>query len=167
MHRNVRRIVAAAALTTAAAALVSGQAQAANSKITLSIGDQSSLISAYSWGASNPGSTHSGGGGGAGKVSVSDLNVSKETDAMTPSLVQAVATGEHLQEVAVQFTNGVFTSSYCLKDALVTSVSNSASVGQDRPFDSVAFNFARFTFKVGTALVAFNIVQNAPDPNPC
>src|SRR4051794_24926685 len=51
---------------------------------------------------------------------------------MTPTLIQAVATGEHLQQVAVQFTNGIFTSSYCLKDAFVTGVSNSANAGAER-----------------------------------
>jgi hypothetical protein len=48
------------------------------------------------------------------------------------------------------FTNGNFTSSYCLKDALVTSVSNSASAGAAPPVDNVSFSFARFTFKVCT-----------------
>jgi type VI protein secretion system component Hcp len=167
MHTKVQRIGIAAAMTTAAL-LAAGPAQAGKSTITLSIGDQSSPVSAYSWGASNPVSVGSGGGGaGAGKVNVQDLSVSKETDAMTPSLIRAVTTGEHLQQVAVQFTKGVFTSSYCLSDAIVTSVSNGASARQDRPTDNVSFNFARFTFKVGTTAFAFNIVQNVPDTNPC
>ena len=156
-----------ATVTTAAFAVAAGQAQAAKSTITLSIGDESSPLGASSWGASNSGTAHSGGGAGAGKVNIADLSVSKDTDAMTPSLVRAVATGEHLQQVAVQFTNGIFTSSYCLKDAFVTSVSNSATAGAERPVDNVSFSFARFTFKVGTAAFSFNIVENSPDTNPC
>jgi type VI secretion system secreted protein Hcp len=167
MHTKVQRVGMAAVMTMAALALGAGPALAAKTTMTLSIGDQASSINAYSWGASNSGSTHSGGGGGAGKVNVQDLSVSKETDALTPSLIRAVATGEHLQQVAVQFTNGVFTSSYCLQDALVTSVSNGASVGQDRPTDNVTFNFARFTFKVGSSAFAFDILDNTPDTNPC
>src|SRR3954451_18656359 len=169
MHRMSLRMIAGGAMTTVALALTAGQAHAAKntSTITLSIGDQSTPVLAYSWGASNSGTTHTGGGGGAGKVNVHDLSLSKETDAMTPSLVRDVTTGERLQQVAVQFTNGVFTSSYCLKDVIVSSVSNGASAGADRPEDTVTFDFARFTFKVGAAAVAFDLLQNAPDPNPC
>jgi len=167
MHTKVRQIGVAAALTTAALALTAGPAAAEKSTITLSIGDQSSPVSAFSWGLSNSGTAQSGGGAGAGKVNVQDLSVSRETDATTPSLVRAVATGEHLQQVALQFTNGVFTNSYCLRDVLVTSLSTGASAGQDRPSDQLTFSFARFTFKVGTASFAFNIAENSPDPNPC
>lgn len=167
MHTKVRRTGIAAVMTTAALALGAGSAQAAQSTITLSVGEDSSPISAYSWGASNSGSAHTGGGAGAGKVSVQDFSVSKKTDAMTPSLMRAVATGQHLQEVAVHFRNGVFTSSYCLRDALVTSVSHSASAGEDRPTDNVTFNFARFTFEVGTETFGFNIAENTTETNPC
>jgi type VI protein secretion system component Hcp len=164
---NIRRIAATTTMTVAAMALAAGQAHAAKTQMTLSIGDQSSPISAYSWGASNSSTTHTGSGGGAGKTNFADLAVTKDTDAMTPSLVHSVATGEHLPQVAVQFSQGVFTSSYCLQDVIVSSVSNGASIGQDRPTDSVSFNYARFTFKVGTALFAFDLIQNAPNPNPC
>ena len=166
MHTKVQRIGIALAVTTAAL-LAAGPAQAAKPTITLSIGDQSSLLNGYSWGASSTAISTPGGGGGAGKVNVQDFSLTKETDAMTPSLIRAVVTGEHFQEVAVQFANGVFTSSYCLRDAIVTSVNNSASVREDRPTDSVSFGFARFTFKVGTTAFGFNVVENTPDTNPC
>jgi type VI protein secretion system component Hcp len=163
----LQRIVAAGAVTTAALALAAGPAHAAKSSMSLAIGSQSSPVSAYSWGATNSGSAHAGSGGGAGKVDVQDLSVTKETDAMTPSLVRAVATGEHLPQVAMQFTNGVFTTSYCLKDVVVSSVTNNAAAGDERPTDQLTFDFARFTFKVGAAAFAFDLVDNAPDPNPC
>jgi type VI protein secretion system component Hcp len=164
MHK---RIGMAAALTTAALALTTGSAQASKTTMTLAIGDQSSPLSAYTWGATSSATTHSGGGSGAGKVDIQDLNVTKDTDALTPSLVRSVATGEHLQQVALQFTNGVFTSSYCLRDVVVSSITNAASAGDDRPTDTVAFNFAHFTFKVGTSAFAFSVVDNAPETNPC
>jgi type VI protein secretion system component Hcp len=163
----MHRIAMAAAVTTAALAFAAGPAHAAKTTMTLAIGAQSSPVSAYSWGATNSVSAHSGGGAGAGKVSGQALSVTMETAAMTPSLVRGVATGEHLQQVAVQFTSGVFTSSNCLSDAVVTSVNNAAGAGDERPTDTVSFDFARFTFKVGTAAFAFDLVQNAPDPNPC
>jgi type VI protein secretion system component Hcp len=166
MHTKVRRIALAAALTTAGLALATGSAQASKTTITLAIGAQSSPLTSYSWGATNS-VTAQGGGAGAGKVDVQDLKVTKDTDALTPSLVRSVATGEHLQQVAVQFTNGVFTSSYCLRDVVVSSVTNAANAGDDRPTDAVAFNFARFTFKVGATAFGFDLVDNVPDANPC
>jgi type VI protein secretion system component Hcp len=162
-----RKFVIAATATAGALALAAGPAQASKTAMTLSIANQSSPVSAYSWGATNSGSAHSGGGGGAGKVDIQDLTVTKDTDAMTPSLVRAVATGERLPQVALQFTSGVFTSSYCLKDVVVASITNAANEGDDRPTDNLKFDFARFTFKVGTGAFAFDLVQNAPDPNPC
>src|SRR4051812_49051483 len=162
-----QKFVVAAATTAGALALAAGPAHGSKTSLTLSIGNQSSPVSAYSWGATNSGSAHSGGGGGAGKVNIQDLTLTKETDAMTPSLVRAVATGERLPQVAVQFTSGVFTSSYCLKDVVVASFTNAANDGDDRPTDNLKFDFARFTLKVGTGAFAFDLVQNAPDPNPC
>ncbi len=162
-----KRIGMAAALTTAALVLGAGTAQASKTNITLAIGAQSSPVSSYRWGASNSATTNTGGGSGAGKVDVQDLSVTKDTDALTPSLVRSVATGEHLQQVAVQFTNGVFTSSYCLRDVVVSSITNAASAGEDRPTDTVAFNFAHFTFTVGTSSFTFSVVDNAPEANPC
>jgi len=167
MHTKVRRIALAAALTTAGLALATGSAQASKTTITLAVGAQSSPLTSYSWGATNSATTHAGGGTGAGKVDVQDLKVTKDTDALTPSLLRSVATGEHLQQVAVQFTSGVFTSSYCLSDVVVSSLTNAANAGEDRPTDAVAFNFARFTFKVGTTSFGFDLVDNVPDANPC
>jgi type VI protein secretion system component Hcp len=164
---NLTRIVAVVATTIGALALAAPAKADKNSSIALTIGDQTSAINSYNWGASNPATHTGGGGGGAGKVNFSDFNVSKDTDAMTPTLVRDVATGEHLPQIAVAFTQGAFTTSYCLQDVIVTSVQNGASTGQARPSDSVAFNFSRFTIRVGSAAFAFDILQNAPDPASC
>ena len=52
-------------------------------------------VLAWSWGASNPVDLSSGGGAGSGKVSVSDVSLTKPFDACSPALLGAVATGKH------------------------------------------------------------------------
>jgi len=43
-------------------------------------------ILAWSWGMSQPGSTHFGQGGGAGKVNVQDISLTKYVDAASATL---------------------------------------------------------------------------------
>jgi type VI secretion system secreted protein Hcp len=52
-------------------------------------------VLAWSWGLSNSGSAHVGGGAGSGKVNVQDLSVTKWVDASTPKLVLACCNGTH------------------------------------------------------------------------
>ena len=44
-------------------------------------------ILAWSWGVSNSGSAHLGGGAGSGKVNIQDLSLTKYIDVATPDLV--------------------------------------------------------------------------------
>src|SRR5258708_23578738 len=53
-------------------------------------------ILAWSWGMSQSGSFHTGGGGGAGKANFQDLSVTKYVDNSTPTLMQKLATGDHI-----------------------------------------------------------------------
>ena len=46
-------------------------------------------VLAWSWGMSNSGTTHMGGGGGSGKVSVQDLSFTKYIDASSNALLKA------------------------------------------------------------------------------
>src|SRR5947208_7625490 len=55
-------------------------------------------VLAWSWGLSQSGSSHMGGGAGAGKVNVQDLSFTKYVDASTHALVLACCTGEHIDE---------------------------------------------------------------------
>jgi type VI secretion system secreted protein Hcp len=158
MTRTHRTIVTAAAITVAASAAKS---------ITFTLGDQSAPISSYSWGATNSGTAAPGSGGGAGKVSVQDFNMTKDTDAMSVSLARRTFTGQHAPVAALTFNNGVFTTAYCFEDVLVTSYQNSASAGQDRPVDQFSLNFAQIGFKVGTETFNWDIAGNQGGGNPC
>src|SRR5262245_21929107 len=53
-------------------------------------------VLAWSWGASNSGSAHMGGGAGAGKVNVQDISFTKYIDKSSPSLFLSCANGKHI-----------------------------------------------------------------------
>ena len=55
-------------------------------------------VLAWSWGMTQSGSMHIGGGGGAGKVSVDNLTVTKYVDKSTPNLINTCCTGKHYKE---------------------------------------------------------------------
>ena len=111
---------------------------------------------AWSWGVSNSGTTHQGGGGGSGKANVQDLSVTKYTDSFTPALIEYVATGVHLPEVTLTQGGLVLT----IKDVLVTSVSTGGSSGEVITTENISLNFAAFTISVDGQSFGFNIGEN-------
>src|ERR1700748_2672112 len=52
-------------------------------------------VLAWSWGVSNSGSAHVGGGAGAGKANVQDLSFTKYIDKTTPDLLLSSCNGKH------------------------------------------------------------------------
>ena len=57
--------------------------------------DKACDILAWSWGISNSGTAHMGGGAGAGKANFQDISVTKYVDSASNALLLACATGEH------------------------------------------------------------------------
>ena len=117
---NITKSLAAA---TVVLGLVSTTPTFAAEVITLNIKDigQSNVL-AWSWGASNSGSTHLGGGGGAGKANFQDLSLTRAADSQSPSFLSGVAKGTHypvaiLQDGPVKIT---------LENVIVTSLSTGA-----------------------------------------
>src|SRR5215813_9001678 len=55
-------------------------------------------VLAWSWGMSNSGTAHMGGGAGSGKVNVQDLSFTKYVDATSASLMLFCANGKHVPE---------------------------------------------------------------------
>ena len=108
-------------------------------------------IQSFSWGASNPVTSFPGGGGGAGKVSISDLNFMMLTNTASPELFRTCATGEHIKSAELSLRRdserpeGDF---YKLKlsDVLVTSYQASGSEAEI-PSDSVSLNFVKIDFQ--------------------
>jgi len=84
--------------------------------------------------------------GGAGKVSVEELSVTKYIDKATPKLFESLATGKHIAEAKLVVKsaggNPVEYLKYTLKDIMVSSYSTGSS-GEDRPTESVSFSYGK------------------------
>ena len=133
-------------------------------------------VLAWSFGMSNGGTTHMGGGGGAGKVNVQDLSFTKYVDAGSSALQQACCTGKHYEsaKLTVRKAGGTPVEYIVLTmtEVLVTSVSTGGSGGEDRLTENVTLNFAKYKIqyqeqdpkgapKGGTKDWEYDIAENA------
>jgi len=104
-------------------------------------------VLAWSWGASNSGSAHVGGGAGAGKVNVQDLSFTKYLDKSTPDLLLTTCNGKHWDQAVLVVRKAGETPLEYLKitmsEVLVTSISQGGSGGEDRLTENVTLNFAK------------------------
>ena len=102
-------------------------------------------VLAWSWGASNSGTTHMGSGSGGGKANVQDLSVTKYVDSSSARLLQACVTGEHFASANLVCRKAGKTPLEYIKldltDVIVTSVSTGGSGGEDRLTENVTLNF--------------------------
>lgn len=132
-------------------------------------------VLAWSWGVSNSGTTHQGGGGGSGKANFQDISITKYVDSSSHALLGAVATGEHYPTASLHVRKaGKTQNEYItieMKEVLVTSVSTGGSGGEDRLTENISLNFAevKFIYKpqkpdgsLGDALpFTYNIAENS------
>ncbi len=104
-------------------------------------------VLAWSWGMSNSGSAHHGGGQGAGKVNVQDLSFTKWIDKSSPDLMLAACNGKHFDKATLIVRKaGEKPLEYLtitMTDLIVTSVSTGGSGGEDRLTENVTLNFAK------------------------
>ena len=105
-------------------------------------------VLAWSWGMSQSGTTHSGPGGGAGKVNVQDLTFTHYVDKASPNLMKMCCNGKHFKEATLVVRKaGEKPLEYVkiiMKTGLISSVSTGGSGGEDRLTESVTLNFAEF-----------------------
>ena len=106
-------------------------------------------VESFSYGATQQGIGHSGGGGGAGKVAMQDFHFVMRVSKASPKLFQACATGEHLKDATlVARKAGKEQQEYLkikLTDVLVSSFQQGGSGGSNVvPMDQISFNFAKF-----------------------
>jgi type VI secretion system secreted protein Hcp len=103
-------------------------------------------VLAWSWGLSNSGSAHVGGGAGAGKVNVQDLSITKYIDKSTPDLLLTCCNGKHHDTATLIVRKAGEKPLEYLKitmtEVLITSVSTGGSGGEDRLTENVTLNFA-------------------------
>jgi type VI secretion system secreted protein Hcp len=104
-------------------------------------------VLAWSWGMSNSGSAHVGGGMGAGKVNIQDLSLTKYIDKSSPALMLACCNGKHYPEAKLVVRKaGEHPLEYLtitMSDLIVTAVSTGGSGGEDRLTENVTLNFAK------------------------
>lgn len=104
-------------------------------------------VLAWSWGMSNSGSFHTGGGGGSGKANFQDLSVTKWIDKASPILMLYCANGDHFSKARLTVRKaGKTPLEYMIIDmtnVLITSVSTGGSGGEDRLTENISLNFAQ------------------------
>ena len=107
---------------------------------------------AWSWGASQSGSTHLGPGGGSGKVNVQDLTFTKYVDEASHLLLLNCCNGTHIPKavLTIRKAGGTAPLDYVvltLNDIIVSSVGTGGSGGEDRLTENISLNFAKFKFE--------------------
>lgn len=103
-------------------------------------------VLAWSWGMSQSGSFHVGGGGGAGKANFQDISITKWIDLSSNKLMLYCANGDHFKEAKLVIRKaGKKPLEYLtisMKKVMVTSVSTGGSGGEDKLTENVSLNFA-------------------------
>ncbi|MCG6942508.1 MAG: type VI secretion system tube protein Hcp [Thiohalocapsa sp.] len=133
-------------------------------------------VLAWSWGMSQSGSFHVGGGGGSGKANFQDISVTKYIDKSSPILMQYCSNGDHFPSAKLTVRKaGKEPLEYLtiqMKKVLITSVSTGGSGGEDRLTENVTLNFREFKVvyteqkpdgsKGAQPEFAWNIAENCP-----
>lgn len=109
-------------------------------------------ILAWSWGASQSGTTHMGKGGGGGKTNVQDMSLTKYVDSASNLLFQRVFDGDHIEKatLVVRKAGGEKPLEYLtitMTDVIISSISTGGSGGEDRLTENVVLNFSKVEVK--------------------
>jgi len=104
-------------------------------------------IESFSWGMTQAGTHGAGGGGGAGKVSVHDISITKLLDKSSPELMLACCNGKHIPSGLITVRKAGESALEYLKikltDLLVSGVQE-AGHGAELLKESLSLNFAKF-----------------------
>jgi type VI secretion system secreted protein Hcp len=105
-------------------------------------------IESFSWGLSQTGAHGTGGGGGAGKVAVHDISVTKYVDKSSASLMLHCASGKHIGNGLITVRKAGDKPLEYLKiklaDILVSGVQHAGHGGGDLLTENLTLNFAKF-----------------------
>lgn len=105
-------------------------------------------VLAFSWGMSQSGSMHVGGGGGSGKVNVQDLSITKYLDKSSTVLMEKCCSGKHFPKATLICRKAgdspVEHWVIEMEEVIVSSISAGASKGEDLMTENVSLNFAKF-----------------------
>lgn len=107
-------------------------------------------VDVYAWnfGMTQSGTFHTGRGGGAGKVNVQDLTITKFVDASTTDLMLHCCNGAHIDKITlVVRKSGTEALDYFkieMEKCMVTSVQPGGAAGDELVTEQITFNFAKF-----------------------
>jgi len=102
----------------------------------------------WSWGITQSGSAHVGGGAGSGKANVHDLTITKYVDKSSPTVMKHCASGKHFPEckLVVRKAGGDSPVEYLkikMSDVMISGWTTGASAGEDRVSETITMNFAK------------------------
>ncbi len=104
-------------------------------------------INSWSWGMTNSGTAHKGGGAGGGVVSVQDIHFTKQIDKSSSSLMKHCSTGQHFTKATLFQRRAGGSPLEFLKIEMEMVLVSSYQTGShgDQPTDSFSLNFAKYT----------------------
>jgi type VI secretion system secreted protein Hcp len=111
----------------------------------------------WSWGMSNTGTAHLGGGAGTGKANFQDLTFTKFVDKASTSLMQACATGKHIATAILTCRKAGGTPLEYLvitmNEVMVSNIQHGGGSNDERTTELVSLNFAslQVEYKVQSA----------------
>lgn len=108
-------------------------------------------IDSWSWGMNQSGTMHVAKGGGAGKVDVQDLSLTKKVDKATANLMQHCCKGTQFETATLVCRKASGDGGQLeylkveMKPVIITSVQGGGSGGDDDLFENVSLNFGQYT----------------------
>ena len=107
-------------------------------------------ILSWSWGMTQSGTAHRGGGMGGGKASVQDISVVKYVDKASPEIWKRCFSGKHFEKGQLIIRKAGDTPLeymvYDLTHILITSASTGGSGGEDALTENLSLNFRDVKF---------------------
>jgi type VI secretion system secreted protein Hcp len=108
-------------------------------------------VLSWAWGVSQTGSSHGGGGSGAGKAAVQDLSFTKAVDKSSPLLFQMCCAGKPITKALLVCRKAGGTPVEYVKvtmnQAIVSSVTTGGDKGSDLLTETVTLNFASMNYE--------------------
>ena len=112
-------------------------------------------VLSWSWGMSQSGTTHSGTGGGSGKVNVQDLSITKYVDKASCDMMLGCAKGTHFTKGSL-IVRKAGDKAYefwqiDLEEIIVAAVSTGGIGSDDRMTENITLNFANSASRASEA----------------
>lgn len=118
-----------------------------NGESTDSVHEGEIDLLSWSFAAHQTGVSHTGGGSGAGRVSIADLTITKKVDRSSPTLFALCCSGAHVDSavLTVRKAGGEALEYLVVKmeHVLITGVQTTGSDGHDQIVEQVSLNFKR------------------------